>query len=105
MKKYQVFRSFGDVDRDVKKHELVAVEYGENIHAVTDTLIKVINDDAIGLPQYQKHFTASVYAPEPVASHRRVKRYAYIVEAVLEPEYGDKNDVIEYGITEENAAE
>ena len=104
MKKNQVFRSFGNVDRDINKHVLVAVEYGENIHAVTDTLIKAVNDDATGLPQYQKGYTASAYAPEPVPSHRRMKRYAYIIMAVIAPEYGEKNDIIEYGVTEENAA-
>ena len=26
--KYKLYRSFGDLDKDVKKHELVAVEYG-----------------------------------------------------------------------------
>lgn len=105
MKKYQVFRSFGNVDKDIKKHELVAVEYGENIHDVTDTLIKVVSYDATGLPQYQKGYSASAYAPEPVQSHRRVKRYAYIIMAVISPEYGEHNDIIEYGVTEENAAE
>lgn len=27
--KYKLYRSFGDLDKDVKKHELVAVEYGQ----------------------------------------------------------------------------
>lgn len=103
MKKYKVFRSFGNVDRDIRKHELVAVEYGENIYDVTDKLIKTVTDDAAELPQYQKHFTASAYAPEPTPDYRRVKRYAYIIMAVLQPEYGEKNDIIEYGVTEENA--
>lgn len=103
--KYQVFRSFGNLDKDVKKHELVAVEYSDNIHAITDTLIKVVSEDAAGLEKYQKGYTASAYAPEPVPSHMRVKRYAYIIEAIMQPDYGEKNEIIEYGVTEENAAE
>ena len=38
--KYKLFRSLGSVDRDVKKHELVAVEYGRDIYEVTEALIK-----------------------------------------------------------------
>lgn len=34
--KYKLFRSPGSIDRDVKKHELVAVEYGRDIYEVTD---------------------------------------------------------------------
>ena len=30
--KYKLFRSLGSIDRDVKKHELVAVEYGRDIY-------------------------------------------------------------------------
>ena len=33
------------------KHELVGVEYGEDIDAVTDTLIDVVCDDLAGLPE------------------------------------------------------
>ena len=34
--KYLLYRSFGELDKDVKKHELVAVEYGKDIYDVTD---------------------------------------------------------------------
>ena len=105
MKKYKLFRSFGDLDKDVKKHILVAVEYGETIHDVTDALIKAANEDAIGLPQYQNWYTAESYAPEPVKSFRRVKRYAYEMDAILMPERGEKNDIISYGVIEEETAE
>ena len=38
--KYKLYRSFGDIDKDVKKHELIAVEFGRDIDEVTDDLIK-----------------------------------------------------------------
>lgn len=38
--KYILYRSFGDLDKDIKKHELVAVEIGKNIDDVADALIK-----------------------------------------------------------------
>lgn len=101
MKKFKVFRSLGKVDENVRKHELVAVEYGKDIHAVTDKLIKAINADATGLPQFEKGYTAYSMAPEETHSSRRVKRYQYYVTAVLEPDFGSQNELIEYGIVEE----
>jgi len=38
--KYLLYRSFGNLEKDVKKHELVAVEYGKDIDDVADALIK-----------------------------------------------------------------
>lgn len=98
MKKFKVFRSLVKVDENVRKHELVAVEYGRDIRAVTDKLIKAINADATGLPQFEKGCTAYSMAPEETQSGRRVKRYQYYVTAVLEPDFGDQNKLIEYGI-------
>ena len=43
--KYKLYRSFGDLDKDVTKHELVAVEYGKDIDEVTEALNKVVSDD------------------------------------------------------------
>ena len=45
--KYILYRSFGNLDKDIKKHELVAVETGKNIDDVTDALIKAV---AVTLP-------------------------------------------------------
>ena len=103
MRKYKVFRSLGKVDEDVRKHELVAVEYGADIQAVTDKLIRVINDDATGLPQYEKGYTAFTEPPERIGDTERVKRYQYSMLAILEPDYGEQNDLLEYGIIEEDA--
>ena len=105
MNKYTVYRSLGDLDRDIKKHIIVAVEYGEDIHAVTDALIKAVCDDALGIEKYQQWYTASAYAPEPVGSSRRVKRYAYSMTAVLSPDNGGVTDLVDYGITEQAGSE
>ena len=101
MNKYKVFRTLSTIDRDVTKHELVAVEYGKDIYDVTDRLIKAVNDDAGSLEKYWKGFTASTDAPEPADG----ERYDYCMTAVLEPDYGEKNDLLEYGVTEEKGAE
>lgn len=56
--KYKLFRSPGDLDKAVRKHELVAVETGKNIDDVTDALIKAAADDLAGLPEYEHCETA-----------------------------------------------
>ena len=38
--KYKLFRSPGNLDKAVRKHELVAVETGKNIDDVADALIR-----------------------------------------------------------------
>ena len=55
--KYILYRSFGDLDKDIKKHELVAVETGRNIDDVADALIKAAADDLAGMPEYAVSYT------------------------------------------------
>lgn len=98
--KYILYRSFGNLDKDVKKHELVAVEYGQDIYAVTDALVKAAADDLAGMPEYEKFETAA-FAPEPIKDSRRVKRYAYEMTGIVYPTHGDKNILIDFGIVEE----
>lgn len=43
--KYILYRSLGDLDKDIKKHELVAVEIGGSIDEVTNALIKDVAED------------------------------------------------------------
>ena len=74
--KYVLYRSFGSIDKDVRKHELVAVEYGKDINEVTDALIKAAANDPAGMPEYE-HFETAAFAPEPIKDFRRVKRYQY----------------------------
>ena len=98
--KYILYRSFGDLDKDIKKHELVAVETGKNIDDVADALIKAAADDLSGMPDYEKYETAA-FAPEPVKDFRRVKRYDYEMTGIVYPTHADKNILIDYGIIEE----
>lgn len=98
--KYLLYRSFGDLDRDVKKHELVAVEYGNDIYEVTDALIRAVSDDLSRMPEYEKYET-SAFAPEQVREFRKVKRYQYEMTGIVYPTYAEKNILIDYGIKEE----
>lgn len=97
--KYVLYRSFGNLDRQVTKHELVAVEYGNSIDEVTDALIKDVADDLAALPEYA-HCRTAAYAPELVDKTRRVKRYQYEMMGVVYPAYAEKNILIDYGIIE-----
>lgn len=92
--KYILYRSLGDLDKAVKKHELVAVETGKNIDDVTDALVKAAADDLAGMPEYERCETAA-YAPEPVKG-----RYQYEMTGIVYPPNADKNILIDYGIVE-----
>ena len=102
--KYKLYRSFGNLDKDVRRHELVAVEYGTNLEAVTDALIHAVSDDLAGTPEYASYKTAA-FAPAPVKEFRRVRRYDYEMTGIVYPPYADKNILIDYGIIEESELE
>lgn len=98
--KYKLFRSPGDLDKSVLKHELMAVEIGDNIEDVTDALIRAVRDDLAEMQEYACCETAA-YAPTPIREHRRVKRYPYEMTGIVYPQYAEKNILIDYGIIEE----
>ena len=98
--KYKLFRSPGDLDKAVRKHELVAVETGKSIDDVADALIRAVRDDLAEMPEYAHRETAA-YAPEPVQEHRRVRRYQYELMGIVYPQYAEKNILIDYGVIEE----
>ena len=101
--KYKLFRSPGDLDKSVRKHELVAVEIGSGIDEVADAFIRAVRDDLAEMPEYA-HCETAAYAPEPVKSFRRVKRYRYEMMGIVYPEYAEENILIDYGIIEEEEA-
>ena len=98
--KYKLFRSPGDLDKSVLKHELVAVEIGGSIEEVTDALIRAVRTAMSSMPTSLNCETAA-YAPEPVQEHRRVRRYQYEMMGIVYPQYAEKNILIDYGVIEE----
>lgn len=65
--KYKLYRSFGNLDKDVKKHELVGVEFGKDIDEVADALIRAVADDLAGMPEYEhaiKQLSFGLYSPQ-----------------------------------------
>lgn len=97
--KYLLYRSLGSLDRDVKKHQLVGVEYGRDIYDVADALIRDVTDELAGSPEYENCETAA-YAPKPLKDIRRVSRYQYEMLGIVYPPRGDKNILIDFGIVE-----
>ena len=57
--KYKLFRSPGNLDKAVRKHELVAVETGKSIDDVADALIRAVRDDLAEMPEYAHCETAA----------------------------------------------
>ena len=98
--KYKLYRSLGNLDRDIKKHVLVAVEIGKSIEDVENELIRDVTDDLAESEEY-KGCDTSAYAPEPVRMFRRVKRYSYEMTGVIFPPHAEKNILIDYGVIEE----
>ena len=58
--KYKLFRSPGNLDKAVRKHELVAVETGKSIDDVADALIRAVRDDLAEMPVHTQRKTLSV---------------------------------------------
>ena len=97
--KYLLYRSLGSIEKDVTKHELVAVEFGTDIYEVTEALIEAVAQDLAGMPEYEGCRTAA-NAPEVVKPFRKVKRYNYEMMGIVYPAHGDENILIDYGIVE-----
>lgn len=98
--KYLLFRSFGELDRRINEHELVAVEYGRDIEDATKALIAAAKEDLAGLPEY-KGCAVNVYAPKSLATIEDVEKYDYEMEGVVSPPNAPENILIDYGIVEE----
>lgn len=99
MKKYTIYRAPGKVDRDLGKHELVGVEYGGDIYAATDAILRAVRADLSENPEYEG-CDAGAYAPEPMDESFRTKRYQYYVTGTVAPVRAFENILVGYGIIE-----
>lgn len=93
--KYLLYRSLGSIEKNVRKHELVGVEFGDSIDDVADALIRDVREDLAGLPEYENCETAA-RAPAQVAG----SKYQYQMLGIVYPPYTDKNILIEFGVVE-----
>lgn len=101
MKKYTVYRSEGKADRNLNKHALIAIEYGEDIDAATDHILRAVKDDLSENPRYAG-CDVTAYAPEE-RTHARTKRYQYYVTGAVMPPNAPKNILVDYGVIEQGA--
>lgn len=97
--KYKLYRSFGDLNKQIKQHVLVAVEYGKDIYDATPALIRAVNDELSNSPEYDKCDTWAD-APEGIPSHFAVKRYDYWMRGVVSPPNAPENILIDFGVIE-----
>lgn len=99
MKKYKIYRSFGSIDKQIKQHTLIGVEYGKDIYDATPALIRAVTDELENSPEYEKcHAWANTL--EEIHSFRKVKRYNYEMLGVVSPPNASENILIEFGIVE-----
>lgn len=75
------------------------METGKNIDDAAGMLIRAVRDDLAEMPEYA-HCKTAAYAPEPVKSFRRVRRYRYGMMGIVYPKYAEENVLIDYGIIE-----
>lgn len=103
MKKFKVYRSFGNLDKQIRKHELIAVEFGTSIEEAEEAIRKCIKADLDTNPDAQAYrdFTALVDELEFNEDHHENKTYQYCTTGIIQPDYAPENIVIEYGIKEE----
>ena len=66
-----LYRSYGNIDYEDRKNELVVVGYGKDIYDATDSLIRVVSDDLSEMSEYIGCKTTA-FAPEIVQSFRKV---------------------------------
>ena len=96
--KYVVYRSPGQLGQNVKKHELVAVEYGESIHDVTMELIKDVIDE-LKEDKAFKGCDATAMAPKRVWENAHP--YQYVITGIVVPPHAKQNILIEFGEIEQ----
>jgi hypothetical protein len=99
MKKYTIHRADGRVDRDIRGHVLIAIEYGEDIDAAADAIIRSVMADLSENPEYAG-CGVTAYPPEPW-DYARATRYQYTVSGVVMPPNAPKNILVDYGVVEQ----
>lgn len=103
MKKYTVYRTEGQADRNLNKHVLIAIEYGEDIDAAADDIIRAVVQDLSEVPEYSGCDIAA-WPPEK-RDTVKTKRYQYYVMGVVDIYNAPTNTLVDYGIIEQEASD
>jgi len=83
--------------------ELIAVEYGADIYAVTDNLIRAIVDDLTNTDEFKGYgVTADVPDHPDVLSVYTDMEFTYAMQGIAMPVYGEENLLVDFGIIEKD---
>ncbi|MBM6974264.1 carboxylate--amine ligase [Intestinimonas butyriciproducens] len=97
--KYLLYRPPGNVETDAMKHELVAVEFGRNLHEATAALIRAVIEDLSSISEYKGYKITAQVLGTPI-SRRKVNHYDYNMLGIIYPTYAKQNILIDYGVVE-----
>lgn len=100
MKKYCIYRSFGDVDKQIRKHELIGVAFGMDVEEAYEEIKECVLDDLNGDENIKYHFNADTFDIEENGAFHSNKTYDYVITGIIYPDDGPKNIVRDYGIKE-----
>lgn len=100
MKKYCIYRSFGDIDKQIRKHVLIGVAFGEDEEEAYDEIRQAVLDDLNGDESIHYHFNADTFELEFNEDFHKNKTYDYVMTGIIYPDDGPKNILIDYGIKE-----
>ena len=103
MNKYILYRTgICDEDEDrpdeVEAEEMVAVEFGDSIDAVLDSLLRAVRDDLSEMPEYAQ---CEVFAYGP--HFENCSGNTYDMMGVISPPVAEKNILVDYIVEEEEA--
>ena len=105
MKKYLIYRTTKGIDKEIKNHELIGIEYGDDIYAATDAIMRAVSDDLSENPEYAG-CEVTACAPEEVDPNLiRTKRYQYETTGLIMPPHASKGSHVDYGIVEQESTE
>ena len=103
MNKYILYRigilEEDDVNRDEgEAEEMVAVEYGDSIDAVLESLLRAVRDDLSEMPEYAQ-CGVDAYGPH----FENCSGNTYDMMGVVIPPVAEKNILVDYIVEEEEA--
>jgi hypothetical protein len=94
MKKYTVYRLPVGKSKPRSDAELVAVEYGADIFAMTPKLIRVVTAELSAMPEYRDCDT-SAYEPKEIT---RGRKYQYKMQGVVYQPNAPTNILVDFVI-------
>lgn len=99
MKKYILYKLSKERKKNIKRYEIVGVEYGKDIYDVTEALIRDVVEDLTETPEY-KSCKAIACAPEAISYSYSNAQYQYAMSGAVSFPHTNRKIVIKYGVVE-----